>query len=48
MTKNIEELIPIVEGVLFAASEPLTADAISKLFIDEKKPKAQDILPPFH
>lgn len=43
MTKNIDELIPIVEGVLFAASEPLTADAISKLFIDEVKPKAQDI-----
>ncbi len=43
MTKNIDELIPIVEGVLFAASEPLTADAISKLFIDEAKPKVQDI-----
>ncbi len=43
MTKNIDELMPIVEGVLFAASEPLTADAISKLFIDEVKPKAQDI-----
>lgn len=43
MSKNVEELIPIIEGVLFAATEPLSAEAIGKLFIDETKPKTQDI-----
>src|SRR5690349_17255515 len=43
MAKNVEELIPVIEGVLFAATEPLSAEAISKLFIDEAKPKIQDI-----
>ncbi|MGD9593082.1 MAG: SMC-Scp complex subunit ScpB, partial [Candidatus Berkiella sp.] len=43
MKKSIDELVIIVEGLLFAANEPLTAEALAKLFIDEVKPKAQDI-----
>ncbi|MBS0286029.1 MAG: SMC-Scp complex subunit ScpB [Proteobacteria bacterium] len=43
MKKSIEELVVIVEGLLFAANEPLSAEALAKLFIDEVKPKAQDI-----
>lgn len=42
-TKTIDELVVIVEGLLFAANEPLSADALAKLFIDEVKPKTQDI-----
>lgn len=41
--KTIEELMIIVEGLLFAAKEPLSAEALAKMFIDEVKPKAQDI-----
>ncbi|MBS0290074.1 MAG: SMC-Scp complex subunit ScpB [Proteobacteria bacterium] len=43
MTKTVDELLPIVEGVLFAATEPLSVDAIIKYFVNEAKPKSQDI-----
>ncbi len=43
MKKSIDELVIIVEGLLFAANEPLSAEALAKLFIDDVKPKAQDI-----
>jgi segregation and condensation protein B len=36
-------LISLVEGILFAASQPLSAQDIAKLFIEEPKPKVAEI-----
>lgn len=43
MTRSLSELMQIVEGALFAASEPMSAEAIVKLFVDETKPSLAQI-----
>lgn len=42
-TNDLSGLIRIVEGVLFAASQPLSVDAISKFFPEEERPKADTL-----
>lgn len=42
-TKSMNELIPIVEGALFAANGPLSAQDIAKIFDEEEKPALAEI-----
>lgn len=43
MTKTMSELTQIIEGALFAASEPLSAEALTKIFMDEAKPSLAQV-----
>lgn len=42
-TNNLNELTRIVEGILFAASAPLSVETIGKYFAEEEKPKSEAI-----
>jgi len=43
MGKPMNELIPIVEGAIFASNAPLSAQDIAKLFDEEEKPALAEI-----